>query len=135
MAMQTADVARIMAAAKAEATKIGKSVTITVLNGSGVPLALERQGDPGVFTSIMADGKAAAAVMMGRDSSLLAGMMERSPQIVAAMIARAGGRFIAVGGAVPIMQGGELMGAVGVSGATAEEDEQIARAGATALGG
>ena len=132
--MKTADVASVMAAAKAEAAKVGKDVAITVIDGAGVCLGLERVGDPGTFTSVVADGKANAAVMMGRDSSQLAAMAERAPMIVSAMITKAGGRFVAVAGGVLIMRNGEAAGAVGVSGATAEEDEQIAKAGAAALG-
>jgi uncharacterized protein GlcG (DUF336 family) len=131
--MQTADVARVLEAARAEAAKVGKPVTLCVLNVAGVALGLERVGDPGTFTSIVADGKANGALTMGRDSSQLAGMVERAPAIVNAMITRTGGRFVAVAGGVLIQQGGAVVGAIGVSGATAEEDEQIAQAGAKAL--
>jgi glc operon protein GlcG len=132
--MDTAAVSRVMEAARAEAVQVGKPVAITVLDLAGVPLALERWGDPGTFTSIVADGKANASLMMGRDSSQLAAMAERSPAVVNAMIARTGGRFVAVAGGVLIAPGGVTVGAVGVSGATAEEDDQIAKAGAAALG-
>lgn len=131
--MKTTEVTSVLAAAKAEADKVGKGVTITVLNSAGVCLGLQRIGDPGTFTSVVADGKANAAVTMGRDSSQLAGMVERAPAMVNAMIARTGGRFVAVAGGVVIMQGGEVVGAVGVSGATADEDDQIAKAGAAAI--
>lgn len=131
--MQTADVARVLEAARAEAAKVGKPVTLCVLNVAGVALGLERVGDPGTFTSIVADGKANGALTMGRDSSQLAAMAERAPAIVNAMITRTGGRFVAVAGGVLIQQAGAVVGAIGVSGATAEEDEQIAQAGAKAL--
>lgn len=131
--MQTVDVVRVVEAAKVEAATIGTPVTITVLDLAGVPLWLERQGDPGTFTSIVADGKANGALTMGRDSSQLAAMNERAPAVVNALIARTGGRFVAVAGAVLLKQGDVTVGAIGVSGATAEEDEQIAKAGAAAL--
>ena len=131
--MQTADVTRVMEAAKVEAAKIGTPVAITVLDLAGVTLALERVGDPGTFTSIVADGKANGALTMGRDSSQLAPMAERAPAIVNALIARTGGRFVAVAGGVLLKQRDTTVGAIGVSGATAEEDEQIAQAGAAAL--
>lgn len=131
--MQTADVTRVIEAAKVEAVKIGTPVTITVLDLAGVTLGLERWGDPGTFTSIVADGKANGALTMGRDSSQLEAMAERAPAVVNALIARTGGRFVAVAGAVLLKQGEVIVGAVGVSGATAEEDEQIAKAGAAAL--
>jgi uncharacterized protein GlcG (DUF336 family) len=42
-------------------------------------------------------------------------------------------RLIFFRGAVPLVRSGQLVGGVGVSGATEEQDEEIARAGATAL--
>ena len=132
--MDTATVARVIAAARAEAERVGKPVTIAVLDVAGVALGLERFGDPGTFTSLVADGKAMATVSMGRDSSQLAAMAERNPMIVHAMIARLGGRFVAVAGGVLLVQSGVPVGAIGVSGATADEDEQIAKAGAAGLG-
>ncbi len=86
------------------------------------------------FTAVVAEGKAAASAFMGRDSVQLQGMAERSPAIVAALTTRLGGRFVAHQGAVVLVRDGEVAGAVGVSGASAEEDEQIARAGAAAFG-
>lgn len=131
--MNTADIQRVVEAARNKAKEMDKAVTVVVVNSGGVPLALERCGDPGTFTSIVADGKAAASALMGRDSSQLAAMVERAPAFVNALVARTGGRFVALAGAVVLNQGGELVGAIGVSGATAEEDEQIAQAGAAAL--
>ena len=54
---------------------------------------------------------------------------------MSALSTRLGGRFLALQGAVVLTEDGDAAGAVGVSGATAEEDEEIARAGAAALGG
>jgi uncharacterized protein GlcG (DUF336 family) len=49
------------------------------------------------------------------------------------LILMEGGNIIPQQGAVPIRRGNELLGAIGVSGATSQEDEDIARAGITAL--
>jgi uncharacterized protein GlcG (DUF336 family) len=43
------------------------------------------------------------------------------------------GRFLAAQGAVPVMEGSEVVGAVGVSGGTAQQDEDCANAGLAAL--
>ena len=43
------------------------------------------------------------------------------------------GRLIMGQGAVPIMRDGEVIGACGVGGGTAEEDEECARAGIDAI--
>ncbi len=131
--LQTADVMRVVEAAKVEAAKIGTPVTITVLDIAGVTLSLERVGEPGTFTSLVADGKANGSLIMGRDSGQLAALAEHAPTIVSAMITRTGGRFVPIAGGVLLKQGDSTVGAIGVSGATAEEDEQIAKAGAVAI--
>ena len=91
--------------------------------------------DPAPFTAVVAEGKAAASAFTGRDSGQLQGMADNYPSLVSALSTRLSGRFVALQGAVVLMQDGEVAGAVGVSGATAEEDEEIARAGAAAFGG
>ena len=53
--------------------------------------------------------------------------------VIQAIIATMGGRMLPARGAVPVHKTGELVGAIGASGATAEQDEQCAQAGAAAL--
>lgn len=132
--MKSDDAKRVLEAARAHATSMGKAVTIIVVDTAGVPLVLERVDDPPAFTAVVAEGKAAASAFTGRDSAQLQGMAENYPSLVSALSTRFNGRFVALQGAVVLMENGEVAGAVGVSGATAEEDEEIAHAGASALG-
>lgn len=131
--MNTSETTRMIAAAQAAAEALGKQVTIVVVNSAGILYGLARAGEPGQFSSIVAEGKAAASALMGRDSGELASLAETYPAFINSMIARANGRFVAIPGAVVLKRGDEVAGAVGVSGATADEDEQIARAGAAAF--
>ncbi len=131
--MKVTDARRIIEAAKKQAEAMDKAVSIIVVNAAGIPILLEKNGEPAAFTSVVAEGKAAGSAFTGRDSAMLAQMQERVPAMISAMIARQGGRFLALQGAVALIQDGEIVGAVGVSGATSEEDEQIAKAGAAAL--
>ena len=110
-----------------------KAVTIIVVDAAGLPVVLERVGDPAAFTAVVAEGKASASAFTGRDSGELQGMAERFPALVVGLATRLGGRFIAIRGGVVLREDGAVAGAVGVSGASAEEDEEIARAGAGAL--
>jgi uncharacterized protein GlcG (DUF336 family) len=132
--MRSDDAKRILEAAKAQAGSMDKAVTIIVVDAAGVPVVLERVADPAAFTAVVAEGKACASAFTGRDSGELQGMAERFPSLVSSFATRLGGRFVALQGGVVLRSDGEVVGAVGVSGATAEEDEQIARAGADALG-
>ena len=133
--MKSDDAKRILEAARAQAKSMDKAVTIIVVDVAGVPMVLERVDDPAALTAVAAEGKAAASAFTGRDSSQLQGWAENLPSLVTAFSIRLGGRFLPLQGAVVLTEDGEVVGAVGVSGATAEEDEEIARAGAAALGG
>jgi uncharacterized protein GlcG (DUF336 family) len=53
----------------------------------------------------------------------------------AALVEMSGGQFVAALGAVPVMESGKCIGAVGVSGAAPEQDQQVAEAGVKSLGG
>ena len=124
---------RIMDAARAKAHEVGKGVSIIVVDSGGMPMCLERVNNASPATTFIAEGKAVASVMMGRDSGAVEKLAERFPPITKVydnISARVQGRFLALQGAVVILEDGAVVGAVGVSGATSEEDEAIARAGA-----
>ena len=132
--MQSDEAKRALDAAKAKAGEMGKAVSIIVVDAAAIPVVLERVGDAAAFTTVVAEGKACASAFVGRDSGELQGMAERFPSLVQGFATRLGGRFVALQGAVVLLREGAVIGAVGVSGATAEEDEAIARAGADAFG-
>ena len=125
----------MMDAARASALALGKGVSIAIVDAGGTLMCMERVNDAAPATTFIAEAKAVASVMMGRDSGRLAFMQENFPAVLDAVSQRVGGRFIAVQGAVVVLNGTATDGAVGVSGATSEEDEAIARAGAGAYSG
>ena len=122
-----------VAAARAEARKLGRNVTITIVDAAGLPLVLERMTGAGRLTAVIADAKANTAVLAGRDPAPLANLMNDYPSLSATLAARYPGRFAPMLGGVVIKQGDDVLGAIGVSGATAEEDDQIGRAALAVL--
>lgn len=127
------DAARaMMDAAREKAEEIGKPVSVAIVDAGGALMALERLNDAPSATVLVAEGKAVASAVMGRDSGRLEAMAESLPSIINALMMRYEGRFVPAQGGVVVRQGGTVIGAVGVSGATSEEDESIARAGAEA---
>jgi uncharacterized protein GlcG (DUF336 family) len=128
--MKSDDARTMMDAARTKAKEIGKPVSVAILDSGGLMVMFERVGDPPPSTSVVAEGKASASAFTGRDS---ANLSQGSPAIQNAMFARLNGRFIPHQGALAVRVAGELIGAIGVSGATSEEDEAIARAGLEAL--
>ena len=123
---------RMMDAARDKATEVGKPVSVAIVDSGGSLMALERIGDAPSATVVVAEGKAVASAVMGRDSARLEAMAESLPTIINSLMIRYGGRFVPAQGGVVVKDGGSVIGAVGVSGATSEEDEAIARAGAEA---
>lgn len=124
----------VLEAARAKAAEIGKAVSLAVVNAGGQLIALDRYQDPPTFTLMLAECKAVASAVMGMDSARVAGLAQNLPALITALSLRYGGRFAAHQGAVVIRDGsGAVAGAIGVSGATSEEDESIARAGAEAF--
>ena len=122
----------MMDAARDKASEVGKPVSVAIVDAGGSLMALERLGDAPSATVMVAEGKAVASAVMGRDSGRLEAMAASLPTIISSLTIQYHGRFVPAQGGVVVRDGGEVVGAVGVSGATSEEDEAIARAGAEA---
>ena len=126
---------RMMDAARDKAEEIGKPVSVAIVDSGGSLMALERLGNAPSATVVVAEGKAVASAVMGRDSARLEAMADSLPTIINALMIRYEGRFVPAQGGVVIREAGATIGGIGVSGATSEEDEAIARAGAEAYAG
>jgi glc operon protein GlcG len=132
--VKSEDAVKIRDAAKAHAQGMGKNVSIMVMDPNGVPITMERMEGAMPMTAIIAEGKAAASALTNMDSAQLQGLHERLPGLIPVLESRAGGRFVPVRGAIVLRRDDEVVGIVAVSGATSEEDEEIGRAGAAAVG-
>jgi cob(I)alamin adenosyltransferase len=125
---------KVMAAAGAKATEMGKPVCIAIVDISGAMVLFERFGNVAAYTAAIAEGKATGSAFTGRDSGMLERMAaDGSPVYDAIEEQLAGRRFVPRQGAVPLAGVTGVIGAIGVSGATSQEDEDIAKAGAAAL--
>jgi uncharacterized protein GlcG (DUF336 family) len=125
---------RIMAAAGAKSEAMGKPVSIAIVDIAGAMVLFERFGNIGSFTAAVAEGKAVGSAYTGRDSGALEQMMQAGGAVFDAIAgALVGRRFVPRQGAVPIVKDGMVIGAIGVSGGTSQEDEDIARAGTAAV--
>jgi len=123
---------QMMDAARQKAAEIGKPVSVAIVDAGGNLMSMERLGDAPSATVMVAEGKAVASAVMGRDSGRLEAMAQSLPLIINSLMIRYAGRFVPAQGGVVIRAEGEIAGGIGVSGATSEEDEAIARAGAEA---
>ena len=111
-------------------------LTVSVVDSGGNLKAFKREDGPGAaLRPQVATGKAFGAVGMGRSSRVLAGMAQDRPNFVNALVGVADGRLVPVPGGVLIKNGdGDIIGAVGVSGDTSDNDEAAAVAGIEAAG-
>ena len=116
---------RIAEAAEAEANKRGAAVVIVVVDDGGYPLLLHRLDNTQVASVEVGIAKARTAAIFRRPSKVFEDQVRN-------------GRVAALGlpgatplqGGVPIEVGGVVIGAIGVSGNSPQEDEDIAKAGA-----
>ncbi len=127
----------IVDATLAKGKELGlNALTVAVLDDGGHLKAFKREDGPGAaMRPHVAYGKAYGAVGMGRSTRMLAGMAEERPHFAAALVGVSEGRFVPVPGGVLIKDGdGEIIGSVGVSGDTSDNDEAAAVAGIEAAG-
>lgn len=122
------EVARILAAARTEAEANQWKVSIAVVDDGGHPLALERLDGCAPIGAYIATEKARTAALGRRESKSYEDMVNggRSAFLSAPLLT-------SLEGGVPVLVDGQVVGAVGVSGVKADQDAQIAHAGARCL--
>jgi uncharacterized protein GlcG (DUF336 family) len=126
---------KIIESALAAARQRGhRPMAVVVLDQSGHVRAVQREDGASMFRVDVATGKAWAAVGMGASSRTVHERARGNPIFFGALPATAQGKFLAQPGAVLIKSGGEIIGAVGASGGTGDEDEAICMAGVEAAG-
>jgi glc operon protein GlcG len=120
---------RIMAAAEAEAMKNKWTVAIAIVDEAGDLVAFHKVDDTQAGSIDIAIGKARTAARMKRPTKALEDAIAggRTP-----LLAVEG--LTPLEGGVPITSNGRIIGAVGVSGVTSQQDAQVAEAGIAALG-
>ena len=129
MALTLGDANRMVQAAIAEAERINIKLSVSVCDAGGHLLAFNRMEGAIYISAVAAQGKAFGAVGFGRDSSAI----PADSPVIQAIMASQGGRIIPAQGALPIIQSGQVVGAIGGSGGTAQQDEDCARVGLAAL--
>ena len=118
---------RIAAAAEAEAKKRGSTVVIVVVDDGGYPIVLRRLDDTQVASVDVGIGKARTAAIFRRPSGVFEDQI-KTGRLASLVLPGA----TPLQGGVPITYQGKVIGAIGVSGNTPQEDEEIALVGAAA---
>jgi len=136
MADLTLDTARKIldaALAKAVENKL-KPLVITVLDARGAVKVTAAHDGTSLMRAEVAHGKAYGALALGLGSRALFQRAQEQAYFIDAVNTLAQGRMVPVPGGVLIMDGAKVLGAVGVSGDTSDNDEICAIAGIDAAG-
>lgn len=119
---------KIAAAAELEAVRNKWNVVIAVVDDGGHLVYLQRLDGAPTGSIDVAIGKARTAAAFKRPTQVFDEMTKTRPAITSIP------GIVPLEGGVPVMVDGQLVGAVGVSGATSQQDVQVAEAGISALG-
>lgn len=118
----------IAAAAEAEAVKNKWNVVITILDESGTPIYMQRMDGTQLGSVEVATQKAKSAFLFKRPTKAFEDAVAGGRSV----IMRLPGAMPVEGG-LPIQVDGQVIGAIGVSGVTSQQDGQIAAAGLAVL--
>nr|WP_158203592.1 heme-binding protein [Halomarina oriensis] len=130
--MPLADAKRVVEHAEGKANRLGIAATVSVVNAEGTPVAIHRM-----------DGATLVSVEVSREKAYTAAATEK-PTADLTAASQPGGdvyglasadrnRLAVFGGGVPLDRDGTVLGAVGVSGGSVDEDVAVATAGADAF--
>ncbi len=111
-----------------------KPLAIGVLDARGALKAFAAQDGVSLKRGEIALGKANGAIALGMGSRALLKRAEQQPFFIAAATAAVGGSLVPVPGGVLVKHDGALVGVVGISGDTSDNDEAAALAGIAAAG-
>lgn len=109
--------------------------TVVVLDAGGHVVCVKREDGSGIIRFEVAVGKAYGALGMGWGSRTMMERAAQNPNFLTAIVAASEGRLVPNPGGVLIRDGNnQVLGAVGISGDTGDNDEIIAVAGIEAAG-
>jgi glc operon protein GlcG len=122
------EVTQILAAARTEAQANGWAVSIAVTDDGGHLLGFDRLDGCAPIGGYIAIEKARTSALGRRESKGYEEMVNggRTAFVTAPLLT-------SLEGGVPVIVGGEVIGAVGVSGVKADQDAQVAKAGVAAV--
>jgi uncharacterized protein GlcG (DUF336 family) len=122
-------------AALAKAAAMNLAMTATVVDEAGRTVVVLRGDGTGFFTTETSRAKAVAAASFKRSTREMVELQKNNPVFWSAVPAVTRGEALPSTGAVPILLGGRVIGAIGCGGGSPDEDHECALAGAAAAAG
>src|SRR5215475_4977226 len=127
------DARQMLSAAEARAASFGIPYCVAVVDAGGHLVAFLRQDGALIGSIDLAIDKAATARIFDKTTSDLAGLAQSGKPLFGIHESNAG-KVVIFGGGIPVMFDGSIVGAVGASAGTVEQDIAVAEAAIAALG-
>ena len=134
MALTLLQARQVVEACIEKAKSLGVFQGIAVVDEAGNLITIDRMDGTGLLRDQFAQAKAFTAVFFRQSTRQSAKFLEINPQLFHGAQSVFPGRLFLVPGGFPIVMGGKVVGGLGVSGATGEQDEEVAQAGLRVLG-
>ena len=122
----------MLSAAEAKAETLGVAYNLAVVDAGGHLLAFLRQDDALIGSIDLAIDKAKTARIFDKSTSELADLAQSGRPLFGIQQSNAG-QVVIFGGGIPVIVGGSVIGAVGTSAGTVEQDIAVAEAAIAAL--
>jgi uncharacterized protein GlcG (DUF336 family) len=121
---------KVVAAAIVESRKMGLPMAVAVVDNAGQLVAFERMDNTQTASTGISQDKAASAAMYRRPTKAFQDVLAAGGVGLRVLTLRGAN---AVEGGLPLIADGKIVGAIGVSGGTSEQDGMVAKAGTDAL--
>jgi len=121
---------KVIAAAEKKAAEIGQPMNIAVVDAGGNLVAHVRMDNAWIGSIDISINKAFTSRAFDISTKDLAGHSQSGNQFFG-IHASNHGRIMIFAGGIPLKEGGKVVGAIGVSGGSGEQDHAVAEAGAT----
>lgn len=118
---------KMVEAAKKEADKIEVPMVISIVDGAGKLITLERMDNALQVSINLSRQKAYTAVVMRNTSEEVGKLAQPGNELYGIEVSV--DDLVTFGGGIPVFEDQEVIGAIGVSGGAVEEDMQVAQAG------
>lgn len=122
------DARKLISGARAKAVEIGVPMCIAITEGNGSLIAFERM-DGGKITSITIAIDKAFTAAGAKKATHEYGEISQPGGPAYGIASAISGRLMVVGGGLPVLADGDVVGAIGVSSGTPMQDREVAQAG------
>jgi uncharacterized protein GlcG (DUF336 family) len=126
------DARRMLSAAEARAANLGIAYNIAVVDAGGHLIAFLRQDGALIGSIDLAIDKAVTARIFDKATSDIAALAQSGKPLFGIQESNAG-KVVIFGGGIPVFSNGTIIGAVGASAGTVEQDVEVAQAAIAAL--